>query len=138
MTHAPCPGSLMNAGKESRNLSEDERAERAEAEEEERQTVQQKNSRSKGRRSKIRFTKLNKPRKSWGIHDLGKDHNIPSDEGYLYHATNHDRARDIAESGLDTHKTFLWNRPRGLARWEHGQEKLFHGRKSGSRLAVLS
>ena len=42
--------------------------------------------------------------KSWSIHDLGKDHNIPSDEGYVYHATNHDRARDIAESGLDVHK----------------------------------
>jgi hypothetical protein len=43
--------------------------------------------------------------KSWEIHDLGKDHNIASDEGYLYHATNHDRASDIAESGgLDTHK----------------------------------
>ena len=42
--------------------------------------------------------------KSWEIHDLGKEHNIPSEEGYLYHATNHDRARDIAESGLDTHK----------------------------------
>jgi len=44
------------------------------------------------------------PEKSWEIHDLGKEHNIPSDEGYLYHATNHDRARDIAESGLDIHK----------------------------------
>jgi hypothetical protein len=42
--------------------------------------------------------------KSWEIHDLGKDHNIPSEEGYLYHATNHERAHDIAESGLDTHK----------------------------------
>jgi hypothetical protein len=42
--------------------------------------------------------------KSWEIHDLGKDHNISSDEGYLYHATNHDRAHEIAESGgLETH-----------------------------------
>jgi hypothetical protein len=42
--------------------------------------------------------------KSWEIHDLGKDRSIPSEEGYLYHATNHERAHDIAESGLDVHK----------------------------------
>jgi hypothetical protein len=42
--------------------------------------------------------------KPWEIHNLNKDHNIPSDEGYLYHATNAERAHDIAESGLDVHK----------------------------------
>src|SRR5260370_41200590 len=42
--------------------------------------------------------------KPWEIHDLGREHNIPSEDGYLYHATNHDRAREIAASGLDVHK----------------------------------
>lgn len=40
-----------------------------------------------------------------GLHDLGKDHNIPSDAGYVYHATNAERAHDIANDGsLNVHK----------------------------------
>ncbi len=46
------------------------------------------------------------PVKDWkDLHDLGKNHDIPSDEGYVYHATNADRAHEIADSKtLDTHK----------------------------------
>jgi hypothetical protein len=41
----------------------------------------------------------------WVPHDLGKANDIPSEEGYAYHATNEDRAREIAESGgMQTHK----------------------------------
>jgi hypothetical protein len=48
----------------------------------------------------------------WRPHDLGKEHNLSSEEGYAYHATNEERAREIAESGgMQTHKP-----------WEHTEQ----------------
>jgi len=51
-------------------------------------------------------TKKEKPAGDWKqLHDLGEDHDIPSEEGYVYHATNAERAGDIAEAGkLNVHK----------------------------------
>jgi len=102
MTHAPA-WVIDERGKGIESLSEDERAERAEAGEEERQQAAQQKTPAPKAEGKA-TPQSEQAAKSWEIHDLGKDHNIASDEGYLYHGTNHDRARDIAESGLDTHK----------------------------------
>jgi hypothetical protein len=44
----------------------------------------------------------------WNVHNLGSDSKVSSAPGYLYHATNEERAHDIAEQGLKTHKP-----------WEH-------------------
>jgi hypothetical protein len=41
----------------------------------------------------------------WAPHNLNAEHNIPSEDGYAYHATNEGRAREISESGgMQTHK----------------------------------
>ncbi len=56
-----------------------------------------------------RELKAGEKAEQWRPHDLGKEHEIPSEEGYAYHATNEERAKEIAESGgMRTHKP-----------WEH-------------------
>jgi hypothetical protein len=60
-------------------------------------------------RTLSRELKAGEKAEQWRTHDLGKQHDIPSEAGYAYHATNAERAKEIAESGgMRTHKP-----------WEH-------------------
>jgi len=81
MTHVPA-WVVDERGKNIEQLSEEEKAERTEAEEE--RQAQSKN---------------------WEPHKLESNSQIPHQPGYVYHATNLERAHDIANSGkLDVHK----------------------------------
>jgi hypothetical protein len=81
MTHVPA-WVVDERGKNIEQLSEQEKAERTEAEEE----------------GQAQST-------NWEPHKLESNSQIPHQPGYVYHATNLERAHDIAQSGkLDVHK----------------------------------